>query len=179
MSIVAELIKIGTCSTSDFGSGTITATFPDRQDTVSRSIPVIFAPGEGATNGMPQPGDTVVCLMLGNGPSNGVCLGVIPDDLPGTATQQGVYFPDGSHAYYDEAEKKLVVNAAGGVVQIDANGVKVDGDISVSRSVTINENLTVKSKAYFSNDCYVYYDPDEEQLVVKAKKGVRIEKEDG
>lgn len=126
--IAAEMVKTGICSTSDFASGTITVIFPDRQNAVSPSIPVVFAGGRGAGNGMPQPGDMVVCLMFGNGPGNGVCLGVIPDTLPGAAHQQGVYFPDGSYVYYDQDEQKLVVKAT--------SGVKIEGDLIVTGKVT-------------------------------------------
>ncbi|KHF33394.1 hypothetical protein CM49_04342 [Paenibacillus sp. P1XP2] len=86
--LLAELVKIGECSTVDFETGTITATFPDRQDKVSRDIPVLFAGGFGTGNGMPKEGDTVLCLMLGNGKSNGVCLGVIPDASRGPLTSK-------------------------------------------------------------------------------------------
>ncbi|WP_160044714.1 phage baseplate assembly protein V [Paenibacillus sp. USDA918EY] len=126
--LLAELVKIGECSTVDFETGTITATFPDRQDKVSRDIPVLFAGGFGTGNGMPKEGDTVLCLMLGNGKSNGVCLGVIPDAVPGTADQQGVYFEDGSYVYYDRSQKKLMVKAA--------SGVQIDGDLTVTGRVT-------------------------------------------
>lgn len=125
--LLAELVKIGECSTVDHETGTLTVTFQDRQNTVTRDIPVIFAGGFGAGNGMPKEGDTVVCLMLGNGLSNGVCLGVIPDSVPGTADQQGVYFEDGSYVYYDRAQKKLMVKAA--------SGVQIDGDLTVTGRV--------------------------------------------
>lgn len=125
--LLAEMVKIGECSTVDFDSGTITATFPDRQDKVSRDIPVIITGGAGTVNGMPQPGDTVVCLMLGNGKSNGVCLGIIPDVVPGTTDQQGVYFEDGSYVYYDRAQQKLMVKAA--------SGVHIEGDLTVTGRV--------------------------------------------
>lgn len=126
--IIAELVKIGVCSTIDFASGTITATFSDRQDTVTRDIPVIFMGGYGITNGMPKPGDTVLCLMLGNGLSNGFCLGVVPESMQGTATQEGTYFEDGSYVYYDRTSQQLIIKAA--------SGVKIDGDLTVTGTVT-------------------------------------------
>ncbi|MNE53312.1 hypothetical protein D3C76_187260 [compost metagenome] len=126
MKITSEIIKIGICSTADFASGTITATFPDRQDIVTQDIPVVLA-GGGLKNSLPKVGDTVVCLMLGNSLSNGICIGVIPDSIPGAITQEGVYFEDGSCAYYDTSSQQLVIKAA--------SGVKIDGDLTVTGNV--------------------------------------------
>lgn len=122
----SERIKIGICSTADFASGTITATFPDRQDIVTQDLPVILA-GGGLKNSLPKVGDTVICLMLGNSLSNGICIGIIPDSIPGSATQEGVYFEDGSYVYYDKSAQQLVVKAA--------SGVKIDGDLTVTGNV--------------------------------------------
>ncbi|MNW45611.1 hypothetical protein D3C74_228800 [compost metagenome] len=67
------LPKFGTCSTSDQDSGTITATFPDREDFVTGDLPVIFAPG-ALSDKVPQPGDEVFVIMFDR--TKGVCLGV-------------------------------------------------------------------------------------------------------
>ncbi|MNO15525.1 hypothetical protein D3C76_51910 [compost metagenome] len=141
MSVVSELVKIGVCSTVDFESGTITATFPDRQDVVTKDMPVILAGGYGAQNSLPKPGDTVLCLMLGNGLSNGVCLGVIQDFIPGSATQEGVFFEDGSHIFYDRESGAINIKAVGGAVIESPENVTVK-----AKNVTAEaENVTIKA----------------------------------
>ncbi|WP_251583531.1 phage baseplate assembly protein V [Paenibacillus sp. MER 78] len=127
-SSITSLVRMGYCSTVDFTSGTITATFPDREDNVTKDLPVVCAGGFGASNGMPSPGDTVVCLMFGNGRSDGVCLGIIPERVPGTKATEGVYFEDGSYVYYDQAVQKLMIKANSGVV--------IEGDLTVSGTVS-------------------------------------------
>lgn len=125
---VSLIVRSGLCSTVDFASGTIKATFPDREDSVTKDLPVVCAGGHGLFNGMPKPGDHVICLMFGNGRSDGVCIGVIPETMPGTKTTEGVYFEDGSHVFYDTAAQKLIVKANSGVV--------IEGDLTVTGTVT-------------------------------------------
>ncbi|MNP73522.1 hypothetical protein D3C76_1702470 [compost metagenome] len=71
----------------------------------------------------------MLCAFLGNGPA-GFCLGAYytDEDLPPGADQQrGVWFEDGSYAYYDRSIGKLVVKATG--------GVKIEGDLEVTGSI--------------------------------------------
>ncbi|MEC0092506.1 hypothetical protein [Paenibacillus macquariensis] len=132
-SMVKELIKIGECSSSNFENGTVRVAFPDRQNMVSSDLPVMVFGGWGVTNGLPQPGDTVLCLFLGNGLSNGVCIGVIPNDLPGTSNKQGTFFEDGSYVYYDRSTGQLMIKPV--------SKVMIEGDLTVSGTITAS-NIT-------------------------------------
>ncbi|MCF7753378.1 phage baseplate assembly protein V [Paenibacillus xylanexedens] len=150
--IIRNLFRVGICSTSDASLGTLTATFPDRDDMVSDELAMVYKGGWGASNTIPQPGDTVVCLFLGNGMSDGICLGKIydTDDPPGEEGQEGIFFEDGSYVYFDHTAGKLMVNAMGGVdvkspgnvevsaqsVVIKATTVTIDGDLSVTGMVS-------------------------------------------
>lgn len=150
--IIRNLFRVGICSTSDASLGTLTATFPDRDDMVSDELAMVYKGGWGASNAIPQPGDTVVCLFLGNGMSDGICLGKIydTDDPPGEEGQEGIFFEDGSYVYFDHTAGKLMVNAMGGVdvkslgnvevsaqsVVIKATTVTIDGDLSVTGTVS-------------------------------------------
>lgn len=145
-SIISNMLKVGICSTSDENSGTITATFPDKDNVVSSPLPVINLAGFGNYRGVPQPGDTVFCAFLGNGLSDGVCFGTIYDDdnPPGDFGQEGVYFSDGSYVYFDVATGSLVVKAMGNV-NVEAASASIKGD------VIINGNLTISGTVSASN----------------------------
>lgn len=126
---MSTLIKAGIVSSTDTKAGTVRVTFPDQDDLVSDALPVLTPGGWGRENALPNPGDSVLCAYLGNGPA-GFCLGSYYDDddtPPGTDQQRGVWFEDGSYAYYDRSLKKLVVKAAG--------GVKIEGDLEVTGSI--------------------------------------------
>lgn len=155
--MISELTKVGECSTVDFESGTITVTFPDREGVVSRSLPLVIPPGVGQWNGLPRPKDMVLCLMLGNGISNGFCVGRVPDKWFGKPNQEGIFYEDGSHVFYDTESKILYGKLMGGAViespenvtvkaknviteaetvTIKATSVQIDGNLSVTGTVT-------------------------------------------
>ncbi|MEN1985252.1 phage baseplate assembly protein V [Paenibacillus hubeiensis] len=144
--IISSMLKVGICSTSNEDAGTITATFPDKDDMVSGPLTVVYFGGLGKRRGVPQPGDTVFCAFLGNGLSDGVCFGNLYDveDPPGEKGQEGVYFEDGSHVYFDSTTGSLAVKTAGNV-SIEAVGTSINGD------VIINGNLTVTGTVSASN----------------------------
>ncbi|OPG98421.1 hypothetical protein B2I21_08710 [Chryseobacterium mucoviscidosis] len=145
-SIISNMAKVGICSTSDEDSGTLTATFPDRDDMVSGVLPIVYMGGIGKRRGVPQPGDTVACFFLGNGMSDGFCIGNLYDveDPPGEEGQEGVYYDDGSCVYFDTTSGSLVVKAAGNV-SVEAVGTSINGD------VLINGNLTITGTVSASN----------------------------
>ncbi|MBO2943587.1 phage baseplate assembly protein V [Paenibacillus sp. F411] len=131
-----NIFRIGVCSTADPESGTITATFEDRQDMVSGDLPVLTPGGWARRNELPEPGQVVACLFLANGVSDGICLGVIEDeeDPAGTADQRGMWFEDGSYVYYDRTSQQLKVKAAGGVT--------LEGDVTIAGNLTVDGSIT-------------------------------------
>lgn len=129
------LFLVGVCDTSDPETGTITAVFEDREDSVSGDLPVLSRGGWSSGNDLPEPGQEVACLFLSNDISEGVCLGVIEEeDPPGTPDQRGIWYEDGSNVYYDRSTKKLMVKAAGGVV--------LDGDVTISGNLVVDGSIT-------------------------------------
>ncbi|MEK5086835.1 hypothetical protein MKY98_07855 [Paenibacillus sp. FSL M8-0228] len=89
------LAKWGTCSTADEGSGTITATFPDREDFVTGDLPVVFPAGM-LRKTLPKPGDEVFVFMFDR--SNGVCFGVSSEfvNTEGNGEMKGTLTIDGN-----------------------------------------------------------------------------------
>ncbi|WP_342576531.1 hypothetical protein [Paenibacillus sp. FSL M8-0142] len=75
-------------------------------------------------------------MFYANGVSDGICIGAIDDeeDPPGTPDQRGVWFEDGSYAYYDRTTQKLVVKAAG--------GVQIEGDVTITGNLTVDGSIT-------------------------------------
>lgn len=131
MSILQNLIRVGTVSSAKPTSGTVRVVFPDRDDLVSAELPVLISGGWGKGNAFPLVGESVLCLFLGNGLQAGYCLGIFYGDedvVPGTNDQRGVWFEDGSYVYYDRAAGCLVVKAA--------TGVKIEGDLVVTGTIT-------------------------------------------
>ncbi|KAF6628771.1 hypothetical protein H6F38_19855 [Paenibacillus sp. EKM208P] len=92
---MSMLPKFGTCSTADEASGTITATFPDREDFVTGDLPVVFPAGM-LRKTLPKPGDEVFVLMFDR--SNGVCFGVTSEfvNTEGDAEMKGTLTIDGN-----------------------------------------------------------------------------------
>lgn len=131
MGALQNLISVGIVSSSDYAAGTVRVTFPDLDDRVSDHLPVITPGGWAKSNAVPAPGESVLCVFLGNGKKAGFCLGsYFSDDLKpsGTSEQRGVWFEDGSFVYYDRNVGKLVVNTK--------SGVRIDGDLEVTGSIT-------------------------------------------
>jgi phage baseplate assembly protein gpV len=129
------VFRIGVCDTTDPELGTITVVFEDRDDLKSWTLPIVTTGGWGRSNSMPEPGQEVACLFLEAGNSDGVCIGVLDEeDPPGTPNQRGIWFDDGSYAYYDRSIQKLVVKPAGGIV--------LDGDVTISGNLTVDGSIT-------------------------------------
>ncbi|UPK45899.1 phage baseplate assembly protein V [Paenibacillus pabuli] len=140
------MLRIGVVSTSDAEFGLVTVAFEDQEDMVSDVLPFVYRGGWGASNEVPQPGDTVVCGFLKNGVSAGVCFGKLYDNdeqPPGEEGQQGTYYEDGSYVYFDEEAGTLNVLAMGGVVLETPESVTLK-----AKSVTLEaETVTAKAKS--------------------------------
>lgn len=130
-------VRLGTVTDHDHDSCAVRIVFEDQDNLVSDWLPVVVPQAEGARYvSLPDVGDTVIAVFLGNGIEAGFCLGAIYISAPpGTANQNGVWFPDGSHVYYDRAAGVLTVQAASNVA-ITAPTVTITGDLDVSGSIT-------------------------------------------
>ncbi|MFU1797383.1 phage baseplate assembly protein V [Paenibacillus azoreducens] len=96
---------------------------------------------------LPDVGENVVCLFLGNGMETGFCLGSIysDDDKPPVkdANKRGTWFEDGSYVEFDRASGKLTIDAKGKVSIKAADGIQIDGDAKIKGDVNVTGNLTV------------------------------------
>lgn len=133
------MIVIGQVSTADAKTGSVRVTISDRDDLVSGELPVITPGGWARGVAVPEVGESVLCVFLDNGRSVGFCLGTYygdDDKLPGTADQRGVWFEDGSHAFYDRKTHSLNIKAA--------SGVRIEGNVNISGSLTA-DSITDRS----------------------------------
>lgn len=157
-------VSIGVVSSIDTDTGMVRVTFPDRDDMVSPPMPLLcIGTGSALRNAMPEAGDNVVCIFRGTQLADGICLGTLYDgsyDMPADPdAEQGIYFEDGSSAYFDRATGTIIVDAIGDVqivgenvsitadsVQIRAQNVSITAQSVIVNApvVRLNSNLTVK-----------------------------------
>ncbi|MBJ6362092.1 phage baseplate assembly protein V [Paenibacillus sp. GCM10012307] len=80
-----DIIRIGEVSDVDEDELAIRVTFPDREDQVSDWLTAIMPPielNDDVRIQMPEIGDAVLCVFLGNGIETGFFLGTIGVDEP-------------------------------------------------------------------------------------------------
>ena len=129
-----NIIRVGTVSSINFEKGLIRVNFGDKDDIVSREIPMV-----SNEYNMPGVNDLVLCLFLPNGIDKGFCLGKYWNDenIP-VETGKDTIFKDLENGYYMKFDKssgfmdlKLDLNIIGNLYQ---NSEKVD-------FLTIENNL--------------------------------------
>lgn len=119
------MIRIGKVSSVNASKAAVRVVFSAADEKVSNWLQILFLPGQYC---IPHVGETVVCIFKDK---SGFVLGTYYGDgdiTPGTEQHQGVWFEDGSHVYYDHSSGKLHIKAA--------SGVHIDGDLTVSGSIT-------------------------------------------
>lgn len=69
LKLARNLIRSGRVNSVNKTEGTVRVLFEDRDNLISNDLPVL----ESAA--IPDPGDQVLCIFLGNGIEDGFCLG--------------------------------------------------------------------------------------------------------
>ncbi len=139
-----NLIRIGTVSSINYKEGKLRVCFEDQDNIVTDELPMLSFEYE-----MPNIGESVLCLFLGNGITNGFCLGryFYADDQPN---------PNGADIYckqllrqarlvYDRSNKTLTISIPDTKdiqVVIDGN-LSINGNLTVTGNVSVGENLSV------------------------------------
>ncbi len=120
-----NLIRIGRISSVNAVKGTVRVVIEDQQDIVTDELPML-----AFEYYMPEVGDLVLCTFLGNGISQGLCLGrYFSDQNPPPVTDQKIYsrdFGDGTSIQYNKTSKELSITAAGDLK------ISVEGDLTIS-----------------------------------------------
>lgn len=147
MSDYDNLIRIGTISSVNSSKATARVIFEDRDDQVSKELPVIFKRTVGTQDyAIPKVGEQVLCLFMPNGLEEGFILGSFyTGPVPANdENKRLIKFEDGSIIEYNAGE--ITIDAKGGNVNIiAAKNVNIDGPdgVSIGKDVTINGNLVV------------------------------------
>ena len=123
--MLKNMIRIGKVSSVNAEKGTVRVVIDDQQDVVTNDLPLL----SGEYN-MPAVSDLVLCLFLGNGISQGFCLGKYFSTVnpPPVTDPEVIYkdFGDGSYIKYDKSIKTLTIKA----------DVVVDGDLTVTGNIS-------------------------------------------
>jgi len=125
------MIRAAIVSTVDADNGFIRVTLPDQDDAVSGDLPVVTPAGWAVYNGLPQVGERVVCVFPTGKLREGFCVGAYwtaGKQPPGSDDQRGVWFEDGSFAYYDRTSGTLQIKAV--------SNVHIEGNLIVTGSLT-------------------------------------------
>ena len=136
-----DAIRIGIVSSIDPDKGTAKVTFEDRDDIVSRDLPLNFAKTlHDYDYCMPDVGERVRCFFDPEAPSRGYILGSFPSDTrePPIKDKEKRYtlFKDGTLIEYDRALHTLTITIPeGGAKSID---IYAESDIDVMTNANIN-----------------------------------------
>jgi phage baseplate assembly protein V len=146
-----NLIRIGTVSSINYRQGKLRVCFEDQDSIVTDELPMLSFEYE-----MPKIGEPVLCLFLGNGISNGFCLGryYYDSDLP-VEYGQDIYFKrllKDATIKYDRAAKTYTLIAK----EIVFNGnLQINGNLSVSGNTSIGGNATIGGEAEIGADAVI------------------------
>ncbi|MCD8207425.1 MAG: hypothetical protein LUD72_05775 [Bacteroidales bacterium] len=114
---MANEIRIGKVSTVDYENGMVAVVYTDKDDAVTKSLPMLSFNGEYK---MPERDEMVLVVHLSNGSEAGIVLGTYWNKAHHpSVTGQGVYRKDISADSY--------VQYQGGTLEIDAPSISLNG----------------------------------------------------
>lgn len=126
-----NLIRVGVVSSRNPEKCAVKVIISDQDNMVSNWLPVIVPQSlKNKDYALPDVGEQVVCLFLGNGIETGYCLGSIYSeaDVPPTnnGNKRGTWFEDGSYVEWDRGTGDLTIRAKGNI------NIIADGDITIT-----------------------------------------------
>ena len=136
-----EAIRFGIVSSIDYEKCTAQVTFKDREDIVSRDLPVLQPKTcKDRYYYMPDIGERVVCLFDPTAPSRAFIIGSYYDDtrLPPITDENNAYvkFEDETLVEYHRKEHKLKIHVPkAGAVSIE---IITQGNINITSSSNVN-----------------------------------------
>ncbi len=145
----AELIRLGTVASVDLGTGTCTV---DVGDITTPAIPWI-EPRMGATRTWSPPtvGEQVLLICPESELGLALALRGIPSDSyppAGSTLEELIEFSDGARIAYDpESHTLTAALPAGSTVAITADTVTIDGDVTVTGTLTAEVDVIGAGKS--------------------------------
>ncbi len=123
--MLKNLIRIGHVSSVNEVKGTVRVVIDDQQEIVTDDLPLL-----SNEYNLPNVGDLVLCVFLGNGISSGFCLGkYFYEGNPPPVADKSIWakdFGDGTSIQYNKSTKKLSIVTEG------------DLELNVGGNLTIN-----------------------------------------
>lgn len=148
--MLKNMIRIGKVSSVNGAKGTVRVIIDDEQNIVTDELPLL-----SFEYYMPDPGDFVLCVFLGNGISHGFCLSqYFFDQNPPPISDPKIYHKRYFHdefAFldYNQHTKEWTVQAK--IINIKTvdskkinmvGDVKIDGDVQITGDVHVVGNIT-------------------------------------
>lgn len=122
--IISRLVRVGRVSSLDVENMAARVVFPDMDNSVSDTLPILtFGSALAKAYWMPDIDEQVVCLMIPNASSKGSNDGFIlgsffsDEDRPvvSGATIRRIDFGDGSYVSHDRATGNMEIHATGAI----------------------------------------------------------------
>lgn len=157
-SVVNNIVAVGVVSSFNEQNGTVRVTFDDKSNSVSYDMPVVIPQSlKNKDYYLPDVGEHVLCLFLGNGQEQGFVLGSFYSkaDAPPIQKQnkRHTLFSDGTFFEYDRDSNTLTVDCVGHMnLKFKGNvNIDVDGSINMSSQGTTTINGVTSVNVISSN----------------------------
>lgn len=139
MNVYKNLVRVGVVSSINHASGRVRVTFPDKDKIVTDELPLL-----AFEYNMPAVGDAVLCLFLGNGLSNGFCLGKYYSDNNQPIESGDIFYKDlgGAVCKYNKSTKTLTISA---------DNIVINGDVSINGNINVNGYISATGSISGSN----------------------------
>lgn len=156
LKLVRNIVRVGVINSINPQEGTVKVLFPDKDDIVSDNLPLL-----NHEYNMPNIGDQVICLFLGNGLEQGFCLGSFYSSvLKPPATNENIYkkkLDNATFVEYDKESKVLKVNVEEVEIKINKGKVTVKADeILLGDNATEGIPLGNQLKNWLDNHTHSY-----------------------
>jgi phage baseplate assembly protein gpV len=156
LKLVRNIVRVGRVNTIDEAKGTVQVLFQDRDNLISGDLPLL-----NFEYHMPDIGDQVVCIFLGNGIEQGYCLGSFYSNVsPTPVANKNIYkkkIDDNVNFTYNKVTKSLEVNVES--VQIHVQNGKATikaNEILLGDGATEGTPLGKTLKEWLDNHTHEY-----------------------
>lgn len=147
-----DLFRVGLVVSTAPGNGTVRVQFPDVDNVVSYDMQVLFQKThQDKAYWMPDIGELVPCIFLGNGPEAGFVLGAVYNGADGVpvASQDKCHikFKDGTTLEYDRAEHVLKADVQGRAEITTTEDISAEAGTTIDATAADTINATAGTSA--------------------------------
>lgn len=132
LTLARNLIRVGTVNSVNAESGSVDVLFEDKDNMILDDLPLF-----SFEYNMPDVGEQVVCIFLGNGIENGFCLGKYYSEIKKPPTSnKNIYikeFDENTSIQFDKISKTLKV--------ISDKPITLEGDFIIQGNLNVSGNI--------------------------------------